>query len=183
MGESAIDRTDNGSPNIVTAIAKALIDVAHNEAADDRAATEALAGLRQQTGALAAGIWKRTGSHLVLRAFNASDEMPVDVQSAFRAATANVSLDQTALAIVQAVLAGKTVTAVPPPEGEAGAGSPAWLRRFAARQSAAVPVVVDGSVVAAIAVASTRLFQPEEVAAIEAVASEIGRVWGAKRSS
>lgn len=183
MGESGIDRTDNGSPNIVRAIAQALIDGAHNEAADDRAATEALSGLRQMTGALAAGFWKRTGNHLVLRAFNAGDDMPGDVQSAFRAATANVSLDQTALAIVQAVLAGKTVTAVPPPEGETGAGSPAWLRRFAARQSAAVPVVVDGSVVAAIAVASTRLFRPEEVAAIEAVAEAIARAWRAKRPS
>ena len=178
---------DNGLPRGETAIARELVrtvgeDMVVTDAADDRAAADALAELRRQTGALAAGFWKRTGNRLVLAAFNAGDEMPGDVQTAFRAATSDVSLDQTALAIVQAVHARRSVTAVPPPEGETGSGSPAWLRRFAARQSAAVPVVVGDSVVAALAVASTRLFQPEEIAVIESVAEAIARAWGPRRS-
>ena len=183
MGETGVVRTGDMSPCETSGIARELVRLVQGDADDDRAATEALAGLRRQAGALAAGFWKRTGNHLVLATFNAGDEMPADVQTAFCAATANVSLDQTALAIVQAVHARKSVTAVPPPEGETGSGSPAWLRRFAARQSAAVPVVVGEAVVAALAVASTRLFQPEEIAAIEAVAEAVARAWGPIRSS
>lgn len=137
-------------------------------------ARTALSWLCNATRALAAGFWLRDGEFLTLASFSAHVEMPDDVQQAFQAATARVSLDQTALAIVQAVHARHTVTAVPPPEGQAGQGSPEWLRRFAARQSAAVPVQVRGEVRAALAVATTYLFLPNEIETIETVARKLG---------
>ncbi len=146
------------------------------ERARQAEARSALDWLCRATGAIAAGCWRCEGESLILVAFSARNEMPLDVQQAFQEATAHVRLDQTALAIVQAVHARRTVTAEPPPAGETGQGSPAWLRRFAARQSAAVPVIAGGRVVAALAVASTRLFEAREIALIEAVAGGLGHL-------
>ncbi len=82
--------------------------------------------------------------------------MPVDVQEAFRSATARVGLDRIDLAIVRAVVTGEMAVAEPPPVGEEGSGSPAWLRRFAARRSIALPLRESEEVVGAIAVAFSR---------------------------
>jgi hypothetical protein len=117
--------------------------------------------LRATVDGLAAGIWRLEDGHLVLCSFAARDEMPPDVQVAFREATARVSLHRTELAIVQAVVTGDLASAEPPPEGVPGSGSPAWLRRFAARRSIALPVRREEGIVGAMAVAFSREIAPE----------------------
>ncbi len=128
--------------------------------APDRTAEE----IRAAVDGLAAGVWERDDGVLILRSFSAKDEMPPDVQGAFRSATARVGLDRTDLAIVRAVVEGDMAVAEPPPVGEEGSGSPAWLRRFAARRSIALPLRESGRIVGAIAVAFSREvseFDPE----------------------
>lgn len=112
--------------------------------------------LRAGVDGLAAGLWRLVDGHLVLSEFSAKEEMPPDVQDAFRKATSRVPLDRTDLAIVRAVLTGDLAAAEPPPEGQEGSGSPAWLRRFAARRSIALPIRKEGVIVGALAVAFAR---------------------------
>jgi GAF domain-containing protein len=156
----------------------------------------ALDGLRRTWGGLAIGLWRAVpdtrgpglwdrsvmeddptpAGRLVLVGFAADASMPGDVQAGFRAATGDVSLEQTAFAIVQAVHAGRLVTATAPaPEALASeASSPGWLRRFGARQSAATPILGAGRLLGTFALASTETIPPDVLAELDAVASRLG---------
>ncbi len=155
-----------------------------------------LDGLRREWGGLAIGLWlaipdsrgpglldrtvvegqsTRPG-RLVLVGFAADASMPGEVQAGFRAATGDVSLEQTAFAIVQAVHAGRLVTATAPaPEEMANdASSPGWLRRFGARQSAATPILGAGRLLGTFALASIETIPPDVLAELDAVATALG---------
>jgi hypothetical protein len=170
----------------------------------------ALDRLRRDWQGLAIGLWRAVpetrspeplgrsldkehsteAGRLVLVAFAADASMPADVQAGFRAATGDVSLGQTAFAIVQAVHAGRLVTAdAPPPDASAPqnsapvatapdtvaheASSPGWLRRFGARQSAATPILAAGRLFGTFALASTTTIPPGVLAKLDSVAARL----------
>jgi hypothetical protein len=99
-------------------------------------------------GARAAGFWRldRQADRLVQIAFAAGEGLDPEVARQFAAATASVSLDQSSLGIVAAVLAGRPV--VSPVESlPEDSGSGKWLRSFEASRSVAVPIRGPGGAV------------------------------------
>jgi GAF domain-containing protein len=158
-----------------------------------------LDGLRRDWQGLAIGLWRAVpetrspeplgrsldkeqsteAGRLVLVAFAADASMPADVQAGFRAATGDVSLDQTAFAIVQAVHAGRLVTADAPASETLPheASSPGWLRRFGARQSAATPILAAGRLLGTFALASTTTIPPGVLAKLDSVAARLAEQW------
>jgi GAF domain-containing protein len=159
----------------------------------------ALDGLRRDWQGLAIGLWRAVPEtrlpaplgrsldeeqsteavRLVLVAFAAEASMPADVQAGFRAATGDVSLDQTAFAIVQAAHAGRLVTANAPASETLPheASSPGWLRRFGARQSAAIPILAAGRLFGTFALASTTTITPSVLAQLDSVAARLAEQW------
>lgn len=100
----------------------------------------------------AAGLWRAVTSELVQVAFWHHPDMPSEVAQGFAEATRLVSLSQTSLGIVGAVLDGRPRISVAedlPPD----AGSGLWLRRFGADRSVAVPWTREGVPIAVVSVA------------------------------
>ena len=109
-------------------------------------ALEVVEGLRREVGARAAGVWWMAGDRLEQVAFAAAEDMPEEVAGAFAEATRTVSLGLTELGIVVAAIRAEVaVSRAAELPGETGSG--AWLRRFGAERSVAVPLIAAGRVV------------------------------------
>lgn len=134
-----------------------------------------LSGLLNETAARAVGLWRVTGERLVALGFLAVSDMPTEVSRGFAAATAEVSLSQTGLGIVKAVLSQAPAIALEDPQTTGLPGSASWLVRFEARQSLSLPVIREGNVVGVIAVALPKEFAASspEWQTIERFAAEV----------
>ncbi|HEY2156011.1 MAG TPA: hypothetical protein VGH33_10300 [Isosphaeraceae bacterium] len=121
--------------------------------ADPARIARELVALRTGLGARAAGAWRVEGDRLVQLAFDAADDMPPDVASAFAAATVFAPLDRRDLGIVEAAVRGERRVSLAA-NLPADAGSGYWLRAFGAGRSIAVPIAAgDGTIVGVVSVA------------------------------
>lgn len=111
----------------------------------------ALGDLANQVGAVAVGLWRRGGDHLVQVCFVSDPDLPEPVGVAFALATRIVPLTNGELGIVKAAMLGEVAFSravdLPP-----DSGSGYWLRQFGASCSVAVPV---GDQVLSVALAET----------------------------
>ena len=118
----------------------------------DEVLTQFVAATKSQ----AAGIWKIEDNHLVLAGIGWGDHVDDDAKAGFAAATARVSLEQTTLGIVQAVVFNRPTIARRDPQETGLTGSAMWLVRLNAHTSLAVPIRASesGPFLGAIAVAT-----------------------------
>jgi len=117
---------------------------------------EGLAELLELTQARATGLWRRDGQRLVLLGFRGADDMPDAVKGEFVEATRSVSLTQTGLGIVQAVVSGAPALSFVDAQPRTPATSAGWLARFGAARSVAVPVVEGDRVIGVIAISTAQ---------------------------
>lgn len=122
----------------------------------------ALQSLLVATEGNAVGVWRRVGHDLVVLGFAHDAAFPADVGVEFAAATQKVSLNQTGLGIVHAVLTEQPAVALLPSQGGLLPGSGGWLERFGSVQSLSVPIAKDGKMVAVLALSSRHRFQPAD---------------------
>lgn len=108
----------------------------------------------------AIGIWRCDNQGQLLQiSFRAVAEMDEQVRKQFTSITKSVSLKNTGLGIVKAVVERKPVIGTLQ-VGESGLqGSSEWLKKFGAQQSYAVPIFEDDQVVGVLAISTTCVHQ------------------------
>ena len=112
------------------------------------------------TQARATGLWRCREDHLELVGFRAVNEMPLETQASFAAATQTVPLTQTGLGIVKAVIDRTPAIATVDAAGDVLGDSANWLIRFKAKQSLAVPIVREQSSVGVLAISTAQDLHP-----------------------
>jgi hypothetical protein len=118
-------------------------------------AHQPLAMLLRALNARAVGLWRCRGDHLEQVGFRAVADMPQTTRQEFAAATRRVSLSETGLGIVKAVVSRKPAVAAVAGNVELGQ-SAGWLARFEARQSVAMPVQHHNAIVGVLASSSAQ---------------------------
>ncbi len=120
------------------------------------AADSGLDDLLAETGARAAGLWRRASGEdrLALVGFRAVPDMPRDVSDGFAEAMRAPSLRETGLACVAAVVLRETQMGTLDAAESGLPGSASWLARFAARQSVAVPFSGRGGAEGVVAIST-----------------------------
>ncbi len=108
----------------------------------------------------AIGIWRCDDKGQLLQiGFRAVTEMDEHVRKQFASITKSVSLENTGLGIVKAVVERKPAIGTLQ-VGESGLqGSSEWLKKFGAQQSYAVPIFEDDQVVGVLAISTTCVHQ------------------------
>ena len=122
-------------------------------------ASTALRAWLDWSQARAVGWWHRHDDVLRMIGFEASIDMPIDVQVAFADAMREVSLDRIELGCVRAAAEMRPVVAREDAANWGLGGSATWLQRFAAQQSLAIPIVQDSTVVGVLAIATAEPFE------------------------
>lgn len=114
-----------------------------------------------ETKSRAAGCWRLEQGHLKLVGFGWASDMPDDVSHGFQTATQSVSLKQTNLGIVRAVMTVRPTVAHRDPTLTGLDGSASWIVRFGANTSLAVPIreAKSGDIVGALAVSTAAYVQ------------------------
>lgn len=106
------------------------------------------------TDSRAIGLWHVEGETLRLDGFAAKPDMPKEVQEGFAAATETVSLSQTGLGIVSAVIHRKPMVAHVEPGPTGLVDSASWLAKFDSVQSLSTPIT-DGETIRGVLAVST----------------------------
>jgi GAF domain-containing protein len=122
------------------------------------AANKALNELLARTDARAVGLWRLEADHLLLVGFAATPKMAQEVQDGFVDATRKVSLKQTKLGIVSAVMRRGPAVAIVNPQPDGLVDSASWLVKFEAVQSLSVPIVQDDQIQGVLAVSTAHSF-------------------------
>lgn len=118
----------------------------------------ALKDLIALTDSRAVGLWRVEGEALLLVGFAAKPDMPKDIQKSFADATRKVSLTQTRLGIVSAVLARAPAVAVVNAGPEGLVASAGWLAKFEAVQSLSVPILHQAKIIGVLALSTANPF-------------------------
>lgn len=157
----------SGDDSVMTAPEHTADDIAQQLLAsmrEHRALDAGLDSVLSATKARATGLWRVEGDRLRLLGFRAVADMAAEVKSEFAAATRAVTLAETGLGIVKAVVSNEPAFAeVDDPTGKLG-GSASWLVRFGARRSLAVPIRRAGRPVGVLAISTAEPLRPEEAA-------------------
>lgn len=144
-----------------------------------RSISDVLDRLLEVLDGRAIGLWRCESGNLVQLGFRADARMNEQVKQEFAALTQEVSLKNTGLGIVKAVL-DQTPAIGTLQANESGLqGSSEWLQRFEAKQSYAIPVFEGDQVVGVLAVSTNQVHQagdPEWE-----LQSQIAREMGAKQ--
>lgn len=121
----------------------------------------ALDRLLAVTGSRATGLWRATDESLTLVAFRAVSDMPANVREEFRQITSQLPLAKTELGVVKAAATGQPVPAYLEVNAGELSGSATWLKRFACRQSLALPIDVGETLYGVIAISTPEEFTAE----------------------
>lgn len=105
-------------------------------------------------GGRAMGLWRLEGSNLLQVGFQAVQEMDAEIRTQFAAFTQEVSLENTGLGIVKAILDKKPAIGTLQVGKSGLTGSSEWLQKFGAQQSYAVPVFEGGQAVGVFAIST-----------------------------
>ena len=99
-----------------------------------------LARFVETTKSRASGLWRLERNELVLVGFGFASDMPLDVSLGFQEVTRRVSLDQTGLGIVKAIVSQKPAIGRRDPQESGLDGSATWIAKFGANTSLAIPI-------------------------------------------
>lgn len=119
--------------------------------------------LMDDLGGRAIGLWRCEQDRLLQVGFRAVSEMDEHVRKQFASFTEEVSLDNTGLGIVKAVMENEPAIGNLQGEQSGLTGSSKWLKKFEALQSYAVPIVTDIQVVGVIAISTNCIHQVGDV--------------------
>lgn len=119
--------------------------------------------LLQELDGRAIGLWRCESGQLLQVGFRAVPEMDEQVQQEFAALTRQVSLENTGLGIVKAVLEQKPAIGTLSSTESGLPGSSEWLHKFGARQSYAIPVFESGEVVGVLAISTESAHQAGDI--------------------
>tara|TARA_R110002095_G_scaffold1076_3_gene5100 strand:+ start:9704 stop:10210 length:507 start_codon:yes stop_codon:yes gene_type:complete len=110
-------------------------------------------------GGRAVGLWRCGKGRLIQLGFRAVPQMDEQIRRQFAEFTQEVSLENTGLGIVKAVV--ERIPAIGTLQGkESGLeGSSEWLRKFEAQQSYAVPIFEGNQVVGVLAISTNGIHQ------------------------
>ncbi|WP_417383795.1 hypothetical protein [Gimesia sp.] len=139
----------------VTEIVEQFESVLHQQ----RSICDVLDHLMEVLGGRAIGLWRCEASHLKQLGFCADSQMDAQVKSEFAALTQEVSLQNTGLGIVKAVIDQKPAIGTLQANESGLQGSSEWLQKFAAKQSYAIPVFEGDQVVGVLAVSTNQVHQ------------------------
>ena len=135
-----------------------------------------------ETKSRAAGCWRLQLGQLKLVGFGWAGDMPEEVSQGFQAATRCVSLDQTGLGIVRAVVTDAPVIACRDPRATGLDGSASWIVRFGANTSLAVPIrdAVTHALIGALAVSTAAFIEEGDLlwGTVHELASDLGKADG-----
>ena len=137
--------------------------------------------LLQQHSAWALGAWKLVGEHLERLLFRTDPAFDPQVSREFQAATERVSLSQTRLGIVNAVVNDRPALAISTQQAGDLGQSASWLERFGAGCSLSCPIRNGaGEIVAVFAVSWVEVQTLESPACQQwlALVDEVARRWG-----
>lgn len=110
------------------------------------------------TDSRAIGLWHIEGNTLRLDGFAAKPDMPQEVQQGFAADTETVSLSQTGLGIVSAVVNRKPMVATVKPGPDGLVDSASWLVKFDSVQSLSTPIFQGETIRGVLAVSTAKPF-------------------------
>lgn len=139
--------------------AKQILTQLENLLQVKKAISPVLDQIMEVLGGRAIGLWVCGTGKLIQADFRAVAEMDEQVRKQFAAVTREVSLENTGLGIVKAVI-DQTPTIGTLRGDESGLqGSSEWLQRFGAQQSYAVPVFEENQVVGVLAISTDSVHQ------------------------
>ncbi|QDT89355.1 GAF domain-containing protein [Gimesia algae] len=124
-----------------------------------RSISDVLDRLLEVLGGRAIGLWRCQSGSLVQLGFRADSQMKEQVKREFTALTLEVSLKNTGLGIVKAVIDQKPAIGTLQANESGLQGSSEWLQRFEAKQSYAIPVFEGDQVVGVLAVSTNQVHQ------------------------
>lgn len=110
-------------------------------------------------GGRAIGLWRCKAGKLIQVGFRAVTEMDEQVRKQFASFTQEVSLENTGLGIVKAVMERTPAIGTLRGEETGLQGSSEWLQKFGAQQSYAIPVVEGDEVVGVLAISTNCVHQ------------------------
>lgn len=114
------------------------------------------------TDARAIGLWHIAGETLRLDGFAAKPDMSLEVQEGFASATETVSLTQTGLGIVSAVVHRKPMVAHVEPGPDGLVDSASWLVKFESVQSLSTPIFQGETILGVLAVSTAKPFEEND---------------------
>ncbi len=124
-----------------------------------RSLSDVLDRLLEVLGGRAIGLWRCQSDSLIQLGFRADSNMNEQVKREFAALTLEVSLNNTGLGIVKAVIDQKPAIGTLQAQESGLQGSSEWLERFEAKQSYAIPVFERDRVVGVLAVSTNQVHQ------------------------
>lgn len=143
---------------------------------EKKAISPVLDQIMEVLGGRAIGLWRCEMGKLIQVGFRAVAEMDEQVRKQFAAFTREVSLENTGLGIVKAVI--EQTPAIGTLRGEKSGlqGSSEWLQKFGALQSYAVPVFEGDQVVGVLAISTNCVHQAgdQEWEILSKIANGIG---------
>lgn len=137
----------------VTEIMEQFESVLHHQ----RSISDVLDRLMEVLGGRAIGLWRCQSGNLIQLGFRADSQMNEQVKREFAALTQEVSLKNTGLGIVKAVLDGNPAIGTLQANESGLQGSSEWLQKFDAKQSYAIPIFEGDQVVGVLAVSTNQV--------------------------
>ncbi len=111
----------------------------------------------------AIGLWRCGQGKLLQIGFCAATEMDQQIREQFTSFTQEVSLENTGLGIVKAVIENDPAIGILQGEKSGLEGSSEWLKKFGALQSYAVPIQEGSQVVGVLAISTNCIHQTGDV--------------------
>ncbi|EDL57686.1 hypothetical protein [Gimesia maris] len=124
-----------------------------------RSISDVLDRLMEVLGGRAIGLWRCQSGKLVQLGFRADSQMDEQVKREFSALTQEVSLKNTGLGIVKAVIDQKPAIGTLQAKESGLQGSSEWLQKFDAKQSYAIPIIEGDQAIGVLAISTNQVHQ------------------------